>query len=128
MKGEGNVRNDLQMQKTQKDMEWKCICEDSKTKVYLSVIPPKESPEERHMDIVNAVMEALKYFFGPVMERMIQVLLTVGITMLFNELISEQLRALRGYDAVGGELFLIVAVGLIVFRITDCIFKRWRWL
>lgn len=123
MKGEGELRNDLQMQRMRKDLECQCVCEDSKTRVYLSVVPPKESPEERHRDIVSAVTEALRYFFGPVMARVIQILITVGITMLFNELVSAQLRAIRGYEAVGGEIFLVAAVGLIVFKVSDYILK-----
>lgn len=122
------MKNVLQVREVQKRMECQCICEDSKTRIYLSLVPSEREKKRRHREEVRMFTEALRIFFGPVLGMIIQALLAVGTAMLVCELLSAKLSAVRGYDAVGGELFVSVAVGLAVFQIVNWIFRKRRWM
>ena len=120
------MRDVLQVHEVQQKLECQCICEDSKTRVYLSMVPSERERKRRHREEVRAFTEALKIFFGPMLTLIVQMLVAVGVAMLTCELLSAKLAVVRGYEAVGGELFLAVAVGLAVFQVLNWIFRKWR--
>jgi len=122
------MKDALQVREVRQKLECQCVCEDSKTRVYLSLVPSEKEMERRYREEVRAFSKALKIFFGPVLGAVIQVMAAVGTAMLICEVLSAKLAAVRGYEAVGGELFLAAAVGLAVFQIANWIFRKWRWM
>lgn len=122
------MKDALRMREVRQKLECQCVCEDSKTRVYLSLVPSEREKKRRYREEVRAFSKALKIFFGPVLGAVIQVLTAVGTSMVVCDLLSAKLSVVRGYDAVGGELFLAVAVGLAVFQIVNWIFRKWRWM
>lgn len=110
------MKHELQVRKLRKDVESECVCEDSKTRVYLSVMPAKEVRIQRRLDTFDAVTAGLRHFFGPVMTVTTDVILSVGVTMVSYAILADLLAEVRGGMAIGGEMFIGAAIGLATFQ------------
>ena len=111
------MKNVLQMYKVRKKLEREPVCEDSKTRVYLSLVPSREYRIQRYRDTVRAVTEALRLFFGPVQTVAVQAAVIIGVTMVTYEIMHNQLAGIRNSGAAaGGEIFIAPAVGIIAVK------------
>ena len=121
------MKSVLQMWKMRKVLERECVCEDTKTRVYLSLVPSRAARIQRYKDTIKAVTKALRAFFGSGLTVVIQMLVSIGIAMLTYELIQIRMAPMRGYvPTIGGEIFLAPAVGVMVYKITGYLFRNWR--
>lgn len=118
------MKHVLQMQRMRKELERECVCEDSKTRIYLSVMPSRAVRLQRFRDTVGAVTTGLRIFFGPVLNVIVQILLTTGITMLTYEILAYRMASIRGYEAWGGEVFISMAMGIITFKALNYTYRK----
>lgn len=129
-----NVR---EMHVMREGMEYKCITEDSKTRVYLSVM--RKQDEEELRKELNArkrrrTKKKLKKFFcEKVVPWMINVsidltklLFGVATGLLTYLKLAEKLRVVRGYEAIGGELILVCMIAAFAYYVADFILERWK--
>lgn len=96
-----------------KDMEYKYITEDSKTRVYLSLVREfnKAEYEKYYRAKKKAKMKKRIIFAAKVMKYVIPVLVS---TVLYNAL-SQRLYIERGSHEIGSEAFLVGMIGLGIF-------------
>ena len=96
-----------------KDMEYKYITEDSKTRVYLSVVREfNEAEYEKYYRAKKkAKMRTRIIFLAKAMKYVIPVLVSV---VLYNTL-SQRLYIERGSHEIGSEVFLVGMIGVGIF-------------
>ena len=85
------------------DMEDQCLTEDSKVRLYLSPLRYEKPKRGKETAIEKAIMAALALPYS------------IFITYLVGRYAIEAAARSRGYDAIGGEYILIVAVFLGTF-------------
>lgn len=114
--------NASKMSKMQEGLEHQYLCEDSKNRIYLSLVPSKKVREQRAQDMAKA----LRITFGRGSVVAVQVLTSVGAALLTYSLLAARLEQIRGYQAIGSEGCFAVAVGLLTFRALHKLFSLWR--
>ena len=96
-----------------KDMEYKYITEDSKTRVYLSVVREFNEAEYEKYCIRKKKEKVRKriLFIARALKYVVPVLVS---TVLYNAL-SQRLYIERGSHEIGSEAFLVGMIGLGIF-------------
>lgn len=110
--------------KLQKEQGYQYLCEDSKSRVYLALVPSRKARMQRMQDISRAVCRSIRFMLGTGSAIMLQMLLTMGSTLMTYEILSGFLESIRGYKALGSEIFFAASVGIIVFRFLNFFFRR----
>ncbi len=118
-----NVRK---LQRMQKAMEYQYLCEDTKTRVYLSLVPSKKAMQKRYKAEVRAVQKALRLFFGSFSAAVVEILITAGTASLTYDMLSARMAVIRGREGMGGEIFFAAAAGIVMFKFSNKIFRNWR--
>lgn len=97
-----------------KNMEYKLVTEDSKTRVYLSLVREfnKAEYEKYYRAKKKAKMKKRIILAAKVMKYVVPVLVS---TVLYNAL-SQRLYIERGSHEIGSEAFLVGMIGLGIFR------------
>lgn len=103
--------NDSKMHEVQIDVERKHITEDSEVRLYLSVLH-EEQKEIAFLDLIIA------YF--------INILCSSLVTIEFGRWITRLMEERRGYSAMGGEVFVILAVFAASFYIINYILDLYK--
>lgn len=101
-----------------KDMEYKLITEDSKTRVYLSLVRSEEDNEK-----IQSYRNKRKYLRRAIIAGFIVVeaVITAGAGLAVNDWISGVVEASRGYSAMGSEIFIGSFVSGLVAVIAESI-------
>lgn len=96
-----------------KNMEYKLVTEDSKTRVYLSLVREfnKAEYEKYYRAKKKAKMKKRIILAAKVMKYVVPVLVS---TVLYNAL-SQRLYIERGSHEIGSEVFLVGMIGLGIF-------------
>lgn len=96
-----------------KNMEYKLVTEDSKTRVYLSLVREfnKAEYEKYYRAKKKAKMKKRIILAAKVMKYVVPVLVS---TVLYNAL-SKRLYIERGSHEIGSEAFLVGMIGLGIF-------------
>ena len=96
-----------------KDMEYKLVTEDSKTRVYLSLVREfnKAEYEKYYRAKKKAKLRKRLIFAAKVMKYVIPVLVSA---VLYNVL-SQRLYIERGSHEIGSEVFLVGMIGVGIF-------------
>ena len=98
-----------------KDMEYKLVTEDSKTRVYLSLVREfnKAEYEKYYRAKKKAKMKKRIILAAKVMKYVVHVLVS---KVLYNAL-SQRLYLERGSNEIGSEVFLVAVVGFGIYCI-----------
>lgn len=118
--------NEGKMRKMPQVLDYQYLCEDSKNRVYLSLVPSERTRIQRLRDISRAVSRAIRFTLGSGSAVMLQILLTAGSTLMTYEILSGILEGIRGYRAIGSEIFFAASVGVVVFRFLNLLFRKRR--
>ena len=96
-----------------KDMEYKLVAEDSKTRVYLSLVREfnKAEYEKYYRAKKKAKLRKRLIFAAKVMKCVIPILVSA---VLYNVL-SQRLYIERGSHEIGSEVFLVGMIGVGIF-------------
>lgn len=118
-------------------MEYQCITEDSKTRVYVSVVR-KQNEEELRKEL-NArkrrrtKKKIIKFLSESVLPRLINVsidftklLFGVATGLLTYIKLAERMRIVRGYEAIGGEVIFACIIAALAYCIADLILEGWK--
>ena len=110
--------NACQMRIMRDDVEYQCVTEDSKTRVYLSVMRVqdedklrKELNERQRERVKKKIIEWLKSTFKEVAIMCFAVL--SGVVTYLK--LAEKMRIVRGYDAIGGEILFACVVVVLAY-------------
>lgn len=114
--------NASKMSKMQETMDYKYLCEDSKSRIYVSLVPSKRARQQRIQDISRA----LRITFGRGSVIAVQVLTSVGAALLTYSLLAARLEQIRGYQALGSEVCFAAAVGIMTFKVIHSLFRLWK--
>lgn len=120
------MQNVRKTQGMRSDMDYQCVCEDSRTRVYLSLVPSEKIRKQRRKEKVWAFRKALNIVLGPVAAVIAQMLMTIGVTLLTYELLAAKLYEIRGGYTIGSEFFFAACVGIMTFKLSNMIFRKWR--
>lgn len=123
------------MRVVRENVEYQCITEDSKTRVYLSIVPTKDEETLRKELNARKRQRTKKKIVRFIRNEAIPVLKIAGIEFLkfvFAVLagvlvylkLAERLRIIRGYDAIGGELIFAVIISIVAYYVADFLLKR----
>lgn len=102
------------------DVEPKCAAEDSENRVYLSLVPVEEKPAQKRIP-----KKAYKKMKDPVwnaVKLLISFPLALGAGIWLMRLAYQQ----RGYDAIGGEYFLIIAAAWGIYWLVNKIMEAFK--
>lgn len=114
--------NASKMSKMSEGLEHQYLFEDSKNRIYLSLVPSKKARQQRIRDTVRA----LRITFGRGSAVAVQALMSIGAGLLTYSILAARLEQIRGYQAIGSEGCFAVAVGLLTFRALHKLFSLWR--
>lgn len=123
------------MRVVRENVEYQCITEDSKTRVYLSIVPTKDEETLRKELNARKRQRTKKKIVRFIRNEAIPVLKIAGIEFLkfvFAVLagvlvylkLAERLRIIRGYDAIGGELIFAAIISIVAYYVADFLLKR----
>lgn len=118
-----NVRK---VQEMREDVEYQYICEDSKARVYVSLVPSDAEKRRRRKETVWAFKKALNLFFGRGAAVLVQILFPVAVTIATYGFLEERMAVLRGYSAIGSEMFFAACAGIFAFRFARFVTQNWR--
>lgn len=101
-----------------KDMEYKLVTEDSKTRVYLSLVRSEEDNEK-----IQSHRNKRKYLRRAIIAGFIivEAAITIGAGLAVNDWIQGVVEAQRGYSAMGSEIFIGALVSGLVAVIAESI-------
>lgn len=99
------------------DVEPKCAAEDSESRVYLSLVPIEEKSKRR--EIWKKVSGKVIDMARNTIKLLVSFSLAFGVSIWLMRLAYQQ----RGYDAIGGEYFLIVAVAWGIYWLVNKIME-----
>lgn len=114
------------MRQLRKGMEYQYICEDSKTRVYLSLVPSEAEKKRRRRETVWAFKKAITLVLGKGSAILIQTLFTAAVSILTYTFLAARLADFRGYSAVGSEVFFTACAGVLAFRAAYHFTRNWR--
>lgn len=123
------------MRVVRENVEYQCITEDSKTRVYLSIVPTKDEETLRKELNARKRQRTKKKIVRFIRNEAIPVLKIAGIEFLkfvFAVLagvlvylkLAYRLRIIRGYDAIGGELIFAAIISIVAYYVADFLLKR----
>lgn len=99
------------------DVEPKCAAEDSESRVYLSLVPVEEKPTQKK--VWKKAHGKMKDLAWGVAKFLVSFSLALGVGIWLMQLAYRQ----RGYDAVGGEYFLIIAAAWGIYWLVNKIME-----
>ncbi len=114
------MRNENKVFNLQEDMEYKPVCEDSKVRVYLSLVRSEEERKLRAREVRrrNHKRRFIRQMIAVGVEAA-KIVLAVVIALVLYHFLSAFMFAQRGYTAVGGELFFSAIVAAVIWRVLD---------
>lgn len=105
---------DSKVYKLPEDMEYKCVAEDSKIRLYMSAVRSEKKKRRKPTILEKIVTVALKLFYSSTVSYFVG---RWAIKTAYME---------RGYEAVGGEYLLIIATFLFCLWSINKFFKLSR--
>ncbi len=106
--------NDSKVYRMSEDMEDQCITEDSKVRLYLSLVRYEKSQRRKETVLEKIVGVSLALVYS------------IFITYVAGQWIIKSVAEWRGYDAVGGEYILISIIFIGIFWIMWKLLKSYR--
>ena len=88
--------NASKMSKMSEGLEHQYLFEDSKNRIYLSLVPSKKARQQRIRDTVRA----LRITFGRGSAVAVQALMSIGAGLLTYSILAARLEQIRGYQAI----------------------------
>lgn len=96
----------------------------------VTVIPYKERiAEEQRAESRSRMKEITEYVASIAKDALIllaELLVSISAGFIFLHFVSEKLRVIRGYDAVGSEFFMAALVAFLVFWLIEKV-GGWLW-
>lgn len=106
--------NDSKVHHVSEDMEDQYLTEDSKIRLYLSLLR-YEKPEKRKETVLEKIVVSS-----------LAVAYSIFITYIVGQWLVNSVAKWRGYDAIGGEYILIITIFIICFWIMLKLLKSYR--
>lgn len=97
-----------------KDMEYKLVTEDSKTRVYLSLVREFNEAEYENIIFVKKKKLRRRILF---VARTMKYVLPVLVSAVLYKVLSQRLYLERGSNEIGSEVFLVAVVGFGIYCI-----------
>lgn len=129
--------NACKMRIVREGVEYKCVTEDTKTRVYVSIM--RKQDEEKLRKELNArkrrrtkkkIRKFLKEMALPCLINIgidiSKLVFGVGAGLLTYLKLSAKLRVIRGYDALGGELILACMIAAVAYYVADRCLEGWK--
>ncbi len=109
-------------------VEYQCVTEDSKTRVYLSVV--RKADEDKLRKELNArqryrIKKKIKKWAKVAIKEIAKVMFGAMAGFLVYVKLAEKLRIERGYDAIGGELIFACLVAIAFCYLGDFLLE-WK--
>lgn len=102
----------------QPDVECECVCEDSKTRVYVSLVLSADERKRRREEArrIRRRQRIIKAVKAVAFEALL-LLVSAAIGFAIYALLAQKMYEVRGYEAIGGEALFAIMIGVGAWHI-----------
>lgn len=115
--------NVCKVYRLREDVEYQCVCEDSQTRIYLSLVrkPIKEEQRRNRIRKISRKKKVIRIAKELAKETMMFVS-SISVGFVVYSALAEKLYEIRGYEAVGGEVIFAGFIAVAMYYLLETLF------